>query len=60
MLSQLLVAHVVGTYFASSIGFVLIALDEFLFCDTLVQEERLACTPPFSGHQVRHCRLTTG
>lgn len=47
-------------HFASSIGFVLIALDEFLFCDTEVQEERLARTPPFSDHQVRHCRLTTG
>lgn len=47
MLSQLLVAHIVGTYFASSTGFVLIALGEFLFCGTEMQEEKLACTPPF-------------
>lgn len=60
MLSQLLVADVVGTYFASRSGLLLIALDEFLFCDTELQEEKLARTPSLSGHHVRHCRLTMG
>lgn len=49
MLSQLLIADMVETCFASSTGFVLIALDEFLFCDTEMEEEKLARTPPLSG-----------